>query len=132
MRKMLFLSSFVLASLFSTAQTIECSGTYMVIEPKYGIYVKDCNVCVNEQYAEIYLFDEEVVVPVYETKHMNVKDLCGTVYYIDESLTSYIYYGTSEDTGAFVVSLVNNDGRWTFVRYIKVNQDEKRNICETN
>ena len=104
----------------------------MVIEPKYGIYVKDCNVCVNEQYAEIYLFDEEVVVPVYETRHVNVNDLCGTVYYIDESLTSYIYYGASEDTGAFIVSLVNNDGRWTFVRYIKVNQDEKRNICKTN
>ena len=132
MKRLLFLLSFVLASLCSTAQTIECNGTYMVVEPKYGIYVKDCNVCVNEQYAEIHLFDKEVVVPVYKSEHMNVNNLCGTVYYIDESLTSYIYYGASEDVGACIVSLISDDGRWTFGRYIKVRQDEKGNICETN
>lgn len=132
MKRLLFLLSFVLASLCSTAQTIECNGTYMVVEPKYGIYVKDCNVCVNEQYAEIYLFDREVVVPVYKTEHMNVNNICGKVYYIDESSTSYIFYGDSEDVATCVVSLVSHDGRWTFVRYIKPKQDEKRNICKTN
>lgn len=120
MKKILFLLSFIFAGLCSTAQTIECNGTYMVVEPKHGVYVKDCNVCVNDKYAEIYLFDKDVVVPVYKTEHLNVDNICGMIYYLDESFTSYIiFYGESDDVVACMVSVVSLDERWTFARYVK-------------
>jgi len=115
MKKILFLIAFVLIAFVSNAQ-VSCDGTYIVTEPKEGLKIKDCHVCIDEQHAEIFLFDKEVIVPITKTKHMNIDGICGNVYYIDEEYMSYIFYGSSEEMTLCMVSLISVGDRWTFVR----------------
>ncbi len=116
MKKILLFSSFILMSLFASAQYFTCDGTYVVTEPKEGLKIKECHVCVEETYAEIYIFEKEVVVPVVDRKHVNLNGMCGDVAYLDEDHLSYIFYGRSENTAMCMVSVVSIYDRWTFVR----------------
>lgn len=114
--KKLFFILFMFSIAIANAQHFSCNGTYIVTEPKEGLLIKDCCVCVNENYAELFLFDTDVVIPITSMKHMNVNDVCGNVYYLDKDKTSYVFYGENDNSHLCIVSILTSDGRWTFAR----------------
>ena len=101
---------------FVSFSQIVCDGTYIVTEPNESLKIRDCHVCIDDQYAEIFLFDKEVIVPVTKKEHVNLNNFCGNVYYVDDEYMSYIFYGESEKSFLCMVSLISVGDRWTFVR----------------
>lgn len=97
-------------------------------EPNDGLKLKDCCVCINDTYVELLIFDEDVIVPVLETETVNKESVSGKVWYLDNEHLSYVFYGTSNNNGLCVVSVISHDGRYTFAKTFSDNLGMKNYI----
>lgn len=114
--KKIFLFLALCLGLSVNAQNITCNGTYVMTEPNDGLKLKECCICINDTQVELLIFDENVVVPVLETETVDKENVSGKVWYLDNERLSYVFYGTSNNNGLCIVSVISHDGRYTFAK----------------